>query len=49
MQFARDFQAARKEAKEKKLYEIRNKKPMNYGPTMSKISEGKFLRWYNYF
>lgn len=32
MQFARDFQAAKKEHKEKKIFEIRNKKQMPYGP-----------------
>lgn len=35
MQFARDFQCAKKEHKERKIFEIRNKKAMPYGPDLS--------------
>lgn len=49
MQFARDFQAAKKEHKEKKIYEIRNKKQMPYGPDQSQITKEMFMRWYCYF
>ena len=50
MLFARDFQTAKKEHREKRIYEIRNKgKPQIYTPETSKISEGKYMTWYTFF
>jgi len=49
--FKSDFENAKKEHREKRLYEIRNKgkKPFKYSPAESQISEGKFMIWFTYF
>jgi hypothetical protein len=49
--FHADFDVAKKEHREKRLYEIRNKggKPYKYTKDESKISDGKFQIWHTFF
>jgi len=48
--FAQDFQIAKKETRENRIYSIRNHgKALPYGQSTSQISEGKFMKWKNYF
>ena len=50
MLFAKDFQTAKKEHKEIRVYAIRNKgKQMKYSPAESQVTESMFMKWHTYF